>query len=316
MLETILRLKSQNQQDGSDNFLEDLHSQDLLDFCGIHASTKGLKRKRLLADTLSISGTERERIEAELVLELGQIESSRGFAESHSSRMALGLRPCNVLLQLGGMGEEDLHVTAGMSVGEGPGHIFDPVVQKQVGTHLRIGPPPPPPIPSAGLIRTGDCEKASTLLRLGQCEKVMGSLLEGQMPVVDEGSTSARLVPGGCGYLPCLFMAPQKYLTPVASNSGSSSHIQVMSAQEEAEEEDFEQQGFSKSMGAASTSCGTTTSTSGASGHLERPPKVCRFRGCSKGPRGASGLCIAHGGGRRSVNLTHFLVQSVYCFGN
>jgi hypothetical protein len=301
MLETILRLKSQNQQDGNDNFLEDLHSQDLLDFCGIHASTKGLKRKRLLADTMSISGTERERIETELMLELGQIESSRGFAEGHSSGMALGLRPCNVLLQLGGMGEEDLHATAGMSVGEG--HIFDPVVQKQIGTHLRIGPPPPPPIPSsAGLIHTGDCEKASTLLRLGQCEKVMGNLLEGQMPVVDEGSTSARLVPGGRGYLPCLFMAPQKYLTPVAPISGSSSHMQVMSAQEdeeEAEEEDFEQQAFSKSMGAASTSCGTTTSTSGASGHLERPPKVCRFRGCSKGPRGASGLCIAHGGGRR-----------------
>jgi hypothetical protein len=269
---------------------------------------------------MSISGTERERIETEMMLELGQIESSRGFAEGHSSGMALGLRPCNVLLQLGGMGEEDLHVTAGMSVGEGPGHIFDPVVQKQIGTHLRIGPPPPPPpIPSsAGLILTGDCEKASTLLRLGQCEKVMGNLLEGQMPVVDEGSTSARLVPGGCGYLPCLFMAPQKYLTPVAPISGSSSHMQVMSAQEEeeAEEEDFEQQEFSKSMGAASTSCGTTTSTSGASGHLERPLKVCRFRGCSKGPRGASGLCIAHGGGRRSVNLTHFLVQSVYCFGN
>lgn len=28
-------------------------------------------------------------------------------------------------------------------------------------------------------------------------------------------------------------------------------------------------------------------------------PKTCQFQGCSKGARGASGLCIAHGGGRR-----------------
>ncbi|PKA66660.1 putative WRKY transcription factor 19 [Apostasia shenzhenica] len=46
---------------------------------------------------------------------------------------------------------------------------------------------------------------------------------------------------------------------------------------------------------------GPVTCTSGNS-HLEHrntSTKNCQFHGCSKGARGASGLCIAHGGGRR-----------------
>ncbi|XP_024523781.1 uncharacterized protein LOC9641100 [Selaginella moellendorffii] len=31
----------------------------------------------------------------------------------------------------------------------------------------------------------------------------------------------------------------------------------------------------------------------------DKAPKACKFAGCGKGARGASGLCIAHGGGRR-----------------
>jgi hypothetical protein len=142
----------------------------------------------------------------------------------------------------------------------------------------------------------------------------MENLLEGQIqvPVVDEESTSARLVSSGAGYMPSLLMNSHKF--PTIAPSGMT-YMQVTSAQQQAEEEeeqeqeqgeeeeedrDVEQQEYPKIM-RVSTSCGTT-STSGTSGHSERPrPKVCRFRGCSKGPRGASGLCIAHGGGRRSV---------------
>ncbi|KAH7279927.1 hypothetical protein KP509_37G044100 [Ceratopteris richardii] len=49
-----------------------------------------------------------------------------------------------------------------------------------------------------------------------------------------------------------------------------------------------------------------TTSTSGTStgtGFRERAPKMCRFTGCTKRARGASGLCISHGGGRRCQRL-------------
>lgn len=39
--------------------------------------------------------------------------------------------------------------------------------------------------------------------------------------------------------------------------------------------------------------------TSGEQRSHQRHPKKCRFNGCSKGARGASGLCISHGGGQR-----------------
>ncbi|XP_052209997.1 uncharacterized protein LOC127813205 isoform X1 [Diospyros lotus] len=51
---------------------------------------------------------------------------------------------------------------------------------------------------------------------------------------------------------------------------------------------------------------GTVTCTSGITQlqHQQQQPrntstKTCQFKGCGKGARGASGLCIAHGGGRR-----------------
>ncbi|KAI3975200.1 hypothetical protein MKX01_020601 [Papaver californicum] len=45
----------------------------------------------------------------------------------------------------------------------------------------------------------------------------------------------------------------------------------------------------------------SVTSSSGLSQQQHRcaSSKMCRFQGCQKGARGASGLCIAHGGGRR-----------------
>lgn len=48
----------------------------------------------------------------------------------------------------------------------------------------------------------------------------------------------------------------------------------------------------------------SVTCTSGTVQRLQQPQrgsssKLCQFTGCGKGARGASGLCIAHGGGRR-----------------
>ncbi len=327
--------KSWNQDGGGhDHFhchREQVHQQqlqDLLGFCGIKGSApKQLKRKRL-ADSM-----EREESEAELVLELGQmVSSSRGFQEvragaggcsnsSNSSVLGLDRPSCNVLLQLGSMRDDS---SAAMSIGEGVRQILDPAVVvvdnlDNVVTDLGIGPPPNPNlIAPHGPTRECELRASSSLLGLGQCDIIMENLLEGQIqvPVVDEESTSARLVSSGAGYMPSLLMNSHKF--PTIAPSGMT-YMQVTSTQQEEEEEeeedegdegeqgeeeeedqDVEQQEYPKSM-RVSTSCGTT-STSGTSGHSERPrPKVCRFRGCSKGPRGASGLCIAHGGGRRSV---------------
>lgn len=41
------------------------------------------------------------------------------------------------------------------------------------------------------------------------------------------------------------------------------------------------------------------TCTSGITQQRSNNTKTCQFKGCGKGARGASGLCIAHGGGRR-----------------
>ncbi|XP_062226903.1 uncharacterized protein LOC133925087 [Phragmites australis] len=49
----------------------------------------------------------------------------------------------------------------------------------------------------------------------------------------------------------------------------------------------------------AATSNIVVGTTSGEQRSHQRHPKKCRFNGCSKGARGASGLCISHGGGQR-----------------
>ncbi|XP_074330807.1 uncharacterized protein LOC141668031 [Apium graveolens] len=49
----------------------------------------------------------------------------------------------------------------------------------------------------------------------------------------------------------------------------------------------------------ATTPKSSVTCTSGITQQRSSNTKTCQFQGCGKGARGASGLCIAHGGGRR-----------------
>ncbi|CAA2961929.1 Hypothetical predicted protein [Olea europaea subsp. europaea] len=61
----------------------------------------------------------------------------------------------------------------------------------------------------------------------------------------------------------------------------------------------------SATLNVVSTPAATPCSVAGASGSVTKQQqrrtavKTCRFEGCIKGARGSSGLCIAHGGGRR-----------------
>ncbi|KAJ7565490.1 hypothetical protein O6H91_02G063100 [Diphasiastrum complanatum] len=139
-------------------------------------------------------------------------------------------------------------------------------------------------------------DHAGDFLGLGQtnhqpetvCEQV---LRPRRIPIVDEGSSSARWLKSG-GFMPSLLMSSRMYrefqnttaVDCLENNGVLANH-----------EEELVEPDFSVIVRPSSG----TTSTSGASGLSDRASKICKFRGCGKGARGASGLCIAHGGGRR-----------------
>lgn len=103
------------------------------------------------------------------------------------------------------------------------------------------------------------------------------------IPMIDEGSTS-----NGGNILP-LLMGHQFGRVP--SSEAERVQPDIVAITEAAPEADI-----SMSLRASSGA----TSTSGASSGLpDRAPKMCRFTGCGKRARGASGLCISHGGGTR-----------------
>ncbi|CAN1813084.1 Probable WRKY transcription factor 19 [Linum perenne] len=113
------------------------------------------------------------------------------------------------------------------------------------------------------------------------------------IPVVDEGSTTAKK---SGGYMPSLLLAPRMDIPKVppqaeVNDFGSKSQCYELepSYEPSAATTDF-------SMSSASEQA-TTTVTSGS--QHSNNPKKCKFVGCSKGGRGASGLCIGHGGGQR-----------------
>eukprot|EP01018_Ginkgo_biloba_P015366 Gb_24377 [translate_table: standard] len=131
-------------------------------------------------------------------------------------------------------------------------------------------------------------------LELGQRQNETESTTNmNNIPVVDEGSTSARWKSGG--YMPSLLMAPRLQNPCPGTSSKPKSVPTTTSTQRDP--------GLMMSIQTASDL--RTMSISGASEITEQQQrsnsssKTCQFRGCGKGARGASGLCIAHGGGRR-----------------
>lgn len=138
---------------------------------------------------------------------------------------------------------------------------------------------------------------------------------------VDEGSTSARRSSGG--YMPSLLFAPRPNAsapeearhdvvadhTDNTVSGGGARHgharrrvVRQLSPEPEPEpsatmtETSF---GVSSDVVTTVTNPVTTQPAAAAAQSQRRHPKKCRFKGCSKGARGASGLCIAHGGGQR-----------------
>eukprot|EP00250_Pteridium_aquilinum_P011208 c19907_g1_i1 orf=414-2780(-) len=107
------------------------------------------------------------------------------------------------------------------------------------------------------------------------------------VPMIDEGSTS-----NGNYILPFL---QSHRIAQIPSTDAQRFESSFVAVPESVAETDV-YMSFKASSG--------TTSTSGtSSGVGDRAPKMCRFTGCRKRARGASGLCISHGGGRRCQRL-------------
>jgi hypothetical protein len=127
------------------------------------------------------------------------------------------------------------------------------------------------------------------------------------LPLIDEGSTSAKRKKG-VYLLPLLFVprsedlclngtstdtyAQQHVGTECDTESGHDRSLNLHEIQPSAD--------LSITVGCffAATS-DVAADTSDEQRSHQRHPKKCRFNGCSKGARDASGLCISHGGGQR-----------------
>ncbi|KAE8698523.1 hypothetical protein F3Y22_tig00110597pilonHSYRG00344 [Hibiscus syriacus] len=112
------------------------------------------------------------------------------------------------------------------------------------------------------------------------------------LPVVDEGSSSAKK---SGGYMPSLLLAPRmdsgKALVQTHDlfQFGAKSHChQLHQSCQPSSQTNFSVDTLSEQ---------TTTMT--FSDNQTSNSKKCKFAGCFKGARGATGLCIGHGGGQR-----------------
>nr|CAH68133.1 B0414F07.3 [Oryza sativa] len=126
-------------------------------------------------------------------------------------------------------------------------------------------------------------------------------------PLTDEGSTSAKRKPGGY-VLPLLFAPRSDDICPNGTPPVTDiQHVETVDDDDDDHITSLNQQKVRISPEpSATTDCSFAatsdmifSSTSTEQRSHQRHPKKCRFNGCSKGARGATGLCISHGGGQR-----------------
>ncbi|CAN6236408.1 unnamed protein product [Urochloa humidicola] len=127
-------------------------------------------------------------------------------------------------------------------------------------------------------------------------------------PIIDEGSTSAKRKSGG--YMLPLLFAPRSddlCLNGTSPDTDIQLHDRIECDTESDHDTSLNHHEVQPSpdlsittdCSFAATSDMVVGTTSGEQRNHQRHPKKCRFNGCSKGARGASGLCISHGGGQR-----------------
>lgn len=125
-------------------------------------------------------------------------------------------------------------------------------------------------------------------------------------PLTDEGSTSARRKSGDY-VLPLLFSPRSNDICLNRTPSETDVQQHLGTGYEAEHDRSLNQHDVELSPEPSATTDCSFTATSGAVACTDsreqkshqRHLKKCRFNGCSKGGRGASGLCISHGGGQR-----------------
>lgn len=110
------------------------------------------------------------------------------------------------------------------------------------------------------------------------------------VPVVDEGSTSAK---NSSGYMPSLLLFPRMETKQIPPHMSQISDLATKSYCKQSNL-------FSEPSNMGYTTI-TVSGPSAMTSENNRPRNTqrCRFLGCTKGARGASGLCVGHGGGQR-----------------
>ncbi|XP_010520492.1 PREDICTED: uncharacterized protein LOC104799580 isoform X1 [Tarenaya hassleriana] len=172
----------------------------------------------------------------------------------------------------------------GVDTNKGPASGFSP----EGNSILQLGPPAESMDTFSGL----DCslsaytETAASLLN--QVAADSGGRV---IPVVDEGSSSAKR---SGGYMPSLLSASR------TGNGSNLSGIQEF-VQFGTDERSYYSQLSLEPSSHTEFSVGASSDRTAAVPlqHRASNSKKCRFFGCTKGARGASGLCIGHGGGQR-----------------
>ncbi|KAI3509375.1 hypothetical protein L1887_24602 [Cichorium endivia] len=152
------------------------------------------------------------------------------------------------------------------------------------GCRLVLGLGPTPSVYSNDYFSTGTISKKPTqyesdsVLKLGFSDHSVSdfnpSFYSTKTSFDDEGSTSAKK---SGGYMPSLLLAPRMN-TNIFEPGENSYHGPQLSSEPSAISD--------YSMGTISD-------------HQINSSKKCKFSGCTKGARGATGLCIGHGGGQR-----------------
>ncbi|KAG6545961.1 hypothetical protein Mapa_012622 [Marchantia paleacea] len=216
-------------------------------------------------------------IESQVLLGLRQNDNCLGSSEDYSYQYGAATQDHGTLLRLGQTGGGESNSSQRRFV---PTKVPGVAVSGGEGVQLGLAP--------AGGSSSSETPRFETTM-------------DG-IPVIDEGSSSARMSKTGGGFMPALLMGSQIRLNPSSLNHQPQHQLQhqrISTSEIPIFQEDPGVSEQELSMSIRASTSGGTTSTSGASGLSDRANKVCKFRGCSKGARGASGLCIAHGGGRR-----------------
>ncbi|KAK4438218.1 hypothetical protein Salat_0156000 [Sesamum alatum] len=112
------------------------------------------------------------------------------------------------------------------------------------------------------------------------------------IPVVDEGSTSAKK---SGGYMRSLIMAPRMEKAEVLMTLNKPLELGAKSDCQLSHLSSKPSDVSNHSISAISEPGSVTLSADQRGGYIRR----CKFVGCTKGARGATGLCIGHGGGQR-----------------